>query len=407
MIHKTLGNNNLLHNKQHMKKIALWVLTAVALTSCGSKSNQMGEASNDFAVETIQSTSADLETSYPATIKGMQDIEIRPKVSGYLVKLLVDEGATVHKGQPLFLIDSEQYRAAVKSAQAQIRVCRANIATQKLTVDNKRMLFKQNIISSYDLQMAENTLASYEAQLAAAEAQLQSAQDNLNWCTVTSPADGVVGSIPYRVGSLVSASSAEPLTTVSNISKMYVYFSMTEKQLLALTRQAGGVNAAIQAMPSVTLKLSDGTTYSQSGKVSTISGVIDQSTGSVQMRATFDNAQHILRSGGTGAVLVPTHASDAIMVPQSATFDVQDKKFVYVVNADKTVATREITVLPQNNGQSYVVASGLRSGERIVVDGVNQLKNGQKINPITPAQLQANQKKEQQAMKDGKMPGEK
>ena len=389
-----------------MKKIALWVLTAVVLTSCGSKSNQMGEASNDFAVETVQTTSADLETSYPATIKGMQDIEIRPKVSGYLVKLLVDEGATVRKGQPLFLIDSEQYRAAVKSAQAQIRVCRANIATQKLTVDNKRMLFKQNIISSYDLKMAENTLASYEAQLASAEAQLQSAQDNLRWCTVTSPADGVVGSIPYRVGSLVSASSAEALTTVSNISKMYVYFSMTEKQLLALTREAGGVNAAIKKMPSVTLKLSDGTTYSQSGTVSTISGVIDQSTGSVQMRATFDNAQHILRSGGTGAVLVPTHASDAIMVPQSATFDVQDKKFVYVVNNDKTVATREITVLPQNDGQTYVVTSGLRPGDRIVVDGVNQLKTGQKINPITPAQLQANQKKEQQAMKDGKMPGQ-
>lgn len=395
-----------IHNKQHMKKIALWVLTAVVLTSCGSKSNQMGEASNDFAVETVQTTSADLETSYPATIKGMQDIEIRPKVSGYLVKLLVDEGATVRKGQPLFLIDSEQYRAAVKAAQAQIRVCRANIATQKLTVDNKRMLFKQNIISSYDLKMAENTLASYEAQLASAEAQLQSAQDNLNWCTVTSPADGVVGSIPYRVGSLVSASSAEPLTTVSNIAKMYVYFSMTEKQLLALTREAGGVNAAIKKMPSVSLKLSDGSTYSQSGTISTVSGVIDSSTGSVQMRATFDNAQHILRSGGTGSILVPTHATDAIIVPQSATFDVQDKKFVYVVNNDKTVATREITVLPQNNGQTYVVASGLRSGDRIVVDGVNQLKNGQKINPITPAQLKANQAKEQQAMKDGKMPGQ-
>ena len=389
-----------------MKKIALWVLTAVVLTSCGSKSNQMGEASNDFAVETVQTTTADLKTSYPATIKGMQDIEIRPKVSGYLVKLLVDEGSTVRKGQPLFLIDSEQYRAAVKAAQAQIRVCRANIATQRLTVENKRMLFKQNIISSYDLKMAENTLASYEAQLASAEAQLQSAQDNLRWCTVVSPADGVVGSIPYRVGSLVSAQSAEALTTVSNISKMYVYFSMTEKQLLALTREAGGVNAAIKKMPSVTLKLSDGTTYSPSGTVSTISGVIDQSTGSVQMRATFDNAQHILRSGGTGAVLVPTHANDAIMVPQSATFDVQDKKFVYVVNNDKTVATREITVLPQNDGQNYVITSGLRSGERIVVDGVNQLKNGQKINPITPAQLQANQKKEQQAMKDGKMPGQ-
>ena len=390
-----------------MKKIALWVLTAVVLTSCGSKSNKMGEASNDFAVETIQTTTADLKTSYPATIKGMQDIEIRPKVSGYLVKLLVDEGATVRKGQPLFLIDSEQYRATVKAAKAQIRVCRANIATQKLTVDNKRMLFKQNIISSYDLKMAENTLASYEAQLAAAEAQLQSAQDNLRWCTVTSPADGVVGSIPYRVGSLVSGQSAEALTTVSNISKMYVYFSMTEKQLLALTREAGGVNAAIKKMPAVSLVLSDGTTYSQSGTISTVSGVIDPSTGSVQMRATFDNAQHILRSGGTGSILIPTHASDAIMVPQSATFDVQDKKFVYVVNADKTVATREITVLPQNNGQTYVVASGLRAGERIVVDGVKQLKNGQKINPITLAQLKANQAKEQKAMKDGKMPGEK
>lgn len=390
-----------------MKKIALWVLTAVVLTSCGSKSNKMGEASNDFAVETIQTTTADLKTSYPATIKGMQDIEIRPKVSGYLVKLLVDEGATVRKGQPLFLIDSEQYRATVKAAKAQIRVCRANIATQKLTVDNKRMLFKQNIISSYDLKMAENTLASYEAQLAAAEAQLQSAQDNLRWCTVTSPADGVVGSIPYRVGSLVSGQSAEALTTVSNISKMYVYFSMTEKQLLALTREAGGVNAAIKKIPAVSLVLSDGTTYSQSGTISTVSGVIDPSTGSVQMRATFDNAQHILRSGGTGSILIPTHASDAIMVPQSATFDVQDKKFVYVVNADKTVATREITVLPQNNGQTYVVASGLRAGERIVVDGVNQLKNGQKINPITLAQLKANQAKEQKAMKDGKMPGEK
>ncbi len=390
-----------------MKKIALWVLTAVVLTSCGSKSKQMGEASNDFAVETVQTTTADLKTSYPATIKGMQDIEIRPKVSGYLVKLLVDEGSTVRKGQPLFLIDSEQYRAAVKAAKAQVKVCKANIATQKLTVENKRMLFKQNIISSYDLQMAENTLTSYEAQLAAAQAQLQSAQDNLSWCTVTSPADGVVGSIPYRVGSLVSAQSAEALTTVSNISKMYVYFSMTEKQLLALTREAGGINAAIKKMPAVSLVLSDGSTYSQSGTISTVSGVIDSSTGSVQMRATFDNAQHVLRSGGTGSILVPTHSNDAIMVPQSATFDVQDKKFVYVVNNDKSVATREITVLPQNDGQTYVVASGLRSGERIVVDGVNQLKNGQKINPITRAQLQANQKKEQQAMKDGKMPGEK
>ena len=389
-----------------MKKIALWMLSAALLTACGSKSSQMPEANKDFAVETLKTTEADLKTSYPATIKGMQDIEIRPKVSGYLTKLLVDEGATVRKGQPLFLIDSEQYQAAVNSAKAQVRVCKANIATQKLTVENKQALFDQKIISSYDLQMAKNTLESYEAQLAAAQASLQSAQDNLRWCTVTSPSDGVVGMIPYRVGSLVSASSAQPLTTVSNISQMYVYFSMTEKQLLGLTREQGGLSAAISKMPAVSLVLSDGTEYSQSGVVSTVSGVIDSNTGSVQMRATFDNAGHVLRSGGTGSILIPIHQKDAIMIPQKATYEIQNKKFVYVVGADNKVQSREIEVLVQNDGQNYVVSNGLKVGERIVIDGVNRLKNDMQINPITPAQAKAAEQKAKQALKDGKMPGQ-
>lgn len=389
-----------------MKKIALWMLSAALLTACGSKSSQMPEANKDFAVETVKTTEADLKTSYPATIKGMQDIEIRPKVSGYLTKLLVDEGATVRKGQPLFLIDSEQYQAAVNSAKAQVRVCKANIATQKLTVENKQALFDQKIISSYDLQMAKNTLESYEAQLAAAQASLQSAQDNLRWCTVTSPSDGVVGMIPYRVGSLVSASSAQPLTTVSNISQMYVYFSMTEKQLLGLTREQGGLSAAISKMPAVSLVLSDGTEYSETGVVSTVSGVIDSNTGSVQMRATFDNAGHVLRSGGTGSILIPIHQKDAIMIPQKATYEIQNKKFVYVVGTDNKVQSREIEVLVQNDGQNYVVSNGLKVGERIVIDGVNRLKNDMQINPITPAQAKAAEQKAKQALKDGKMPGQ-
>lgn len=382
------------------------MLSAALLTACGSKSSQMPEANKDFAVETVKTTEADLKTSYPATIKGMQDIEIRPKVAGYLTKLLVDEGATVRKGQPLFLIDSEQYQAAVNSAKAQVRVCKANIATQKLTVENKQALFDQKIISSYDLQMAKNTLESYEAQLAAAQASLQSAQDNLRWCTVTSPSDGVVGMIPYRVGSLVSASNAQPLTTVSNISQMYVYFSMTEKQLLGLTREQGGLSAAISKMPAVSLVLSDGTEYSQSGVVSTVSGVIDSNTGSVQMRATFDNAGHVLRSGGTGSILIPIHQKDAIMIPQKATYEIQNKKFVYVVGTDNKVQSREIEVLVQNDGQNYVVSNGLKVGERIVIDGVNRLKNDMQITPITPAQAKAAEQKAKQALKDGKMPGQ-
>lgn len=389
-----------------MKKTALWALAALLFASCGQKSQNIGEAGNDYTVVTLQPKDVELNTAYPATIKGMQDIEIRPKVSGYLTQLLVDEGATVRKGQPLFKIDDVQYRAAVNQAIASVNVVKANINTQKLTVENKKMLHAKQIISDYDLQTAINQLASLEAQLQQAEAALQSARDNLRYCTVTSPGDGVVGVIPYRVGSLVSASSAQPLTTVSSINEMYVYFSMTEKQLLALTREQGGLNEALKNMPPVTLVLSDGTTYSETGKVSTISGVIDPSTGAVQMRATFSNAQRVLRSGGTGSVLMPNNQKGAIVIPQKATYEIQNKKFVYVVDAKNKVQSREIQVLVQNDGQNYVVSDGLKAGERIVVDGVNNLKNGMDIKPITPEQADKNVQQQKQALKDGKMPGQ-
>ena len=389
-----------------MKKTALWALAALLFVSCGQKEKDMGEAGNDYAVVTLQPKDIELSTAYPATIKGMQDIEIRPKVSGYLTQLLVDEGATVRKGQALFKIDDVQYQAAVNQAQASVNVVKANINTQKLTVENKKMLHSKQIISDYDLQTAINQLASLEAQLQQAEAALQSARDNLRYCTVTSPGDGVVGVIPYRVGSLVSASSAQPLTTVSSINEMYVYFSMTEKQLLALTREQGGLNEAMKNMPPVTLVLSDGTTYSETGKVSTISGVIDPSTGAVQMRATFSNAQHVLRSGGTGSVLMPNNQKGAIVIPQKATYEIQNKKFVYVVDAKNKVQSREIQVLVQNDGQNYVVSNGLKAGERIVVDGVDKLKNDMEIKPITPEQANKNVEQQKQALKDGKMPGQ-
>lgn len=389
-----------------MKKTALWALAALLFASCGQKSQNIGEAGNDYAVVTLQPKDVELNTAYPATIKGMQDIEIRPKVSGYLTQLLVDEGATVRKGQPLFKIDDVQYRAAVNQAIASVNVVKANINTQKLTVENKKMLHAKQIISDYDLQTAINQLASLEAQLQQAEAALQSARDNLRYCTVTSPGDGVVGVIPYRVGSLVSASSAQPLTTVSSINEMYVYFSMTEKQLLALTREQGGLNEALKNMPPVTLVLSDGTTYSETGKVSTISGVIDPQTGAVQMRATFSNAQRVLRSGGTGSVLMPNNQKGAIVIPQKATYEIQNKKFVYVVDAKNKVQSREIQVLVQNDGQNYVVSNGLKAGERIVVDGVDKLKNDMEIKPITPEQANKNVEQQKQALKDGKMPGQ-
>lgn len=389
-----------------MKKIAYLTLVLALATACGDKKSGMPGSSNDFAVVTVKATDADLNTSYPATIKGQQDIEIRAKVSGHITRVLVDEGATVRKGQALFEIDRTQYAAAVKAAEAQINVVKSQIATQELTVANKKMLLDKAIISKYDYDMATNSLESLKAQLAAAKAQYLNAKDQLSFCTITSPSNGVVGEIPYRVGSLVSASTVEPLTTVSNIAKMYVYFSMTEKQLLGLSRESGGVNEAITKMPAVRLMLADGSEYGNPGVISAISGVIDQATGSVQIRADFDNAGHILRSGGTGSVLIPTHASNVIIIPQKATYEIQDKKFVYTVGKDNKAKSTEITVLPQNDGKDYVVTSGLKAGDRIVVEGINKLKNEMEINPITPAESQAKQAKAQQHMKDGKLPTE-
>lgn len=370
-------------------KGAAYSLTALLAFSCGN-SQQGGMPALSLAVMTVEPTSQELNSAYPATIKGQQDIEIRARVSGYITKLCVDEGAVVHKGQPLFLIDAVPYQKAVQAAEAAVEVAKANVATTQLTVDSKTELHAQNIISDYDLQTAKNSLASAKAALAQAEAQLASARNDLSYTTITSPSDGVVGTIPFRVGSLVGTTTQEPLTVVSDINKMFVYFSMNEKQLLALTRQKdGSVNSMIGAMPEVQLQLADGTMYPAKGKIETLSGVIDLSTGAVQMRATFPNAQRLLRSGGTGTVLIPSVLDSALLIPQSATYEVQDKKFVYVLGDSSKVKNTEITVFPLDNGKQYVVTSGLKPGEQVVVEGVAMLRDGMPIQPITPEQSAA------------------
>ena len=374
-----------------MKSRIAYLALCLTLAGCGNGS-QIPQASNEYAVRDVTTSVCNLSTSYPATIKGIQDIEIRPKVGGFITKVHVDEGDFVHKGQVLFSIDRVQYEAAVKSAEAAVRVAKTTVGTQELTVKNKKMLHSQGIISDYDMEMAENELASAQAQLASANAQLVDAKNNLSFCSVTSPSDGVVGTIPYRVGSLVSSTTAEPLTTVSNISQMYVYFSMTEKQLLEYTKGTDGVQGALAAIPPVNLRLVDGSLYDQTGKVTNVSGVIDIATGSVSMRATFDNPQKILRSGGTGSIVIPVRDSSAIQVPQKATYEIQDKRFVYVVGKDNKVKNTEITVLSQNDGTNYVVTSGLKVGDRIVVEGINTLNDGMAIKPVTEAQAAANRR---------------
>lgn len=385
-----------------MKKSRLVLLAAslVFLASCGQSKQSAGNAP-EIAVMEVATTTANLTNSYPATIKGKQDVEIRPMVSGFITKLHVDEGAVVRKGQVLFSIDPVQYQAAVQTAKAAVETAKAALSTQELTTANKRELNKKQIVSDYDLKMAENQLAQSKAALAQAEAQLVNAENNLSYTEVTSPSDGVVGTIPYRVGSLVSASIATPLTTVADISEMYAYFSMTERQLLNLIREGGSMKEILDKLPDVHLQLIDGTMYPDTGRVETISGVIDQATGSVNLRALFPNDHNILRSGGTGNVVFPNPLENIIMIPQSATTEIQDKKFVYVLQPDNTIKNTEIKVFTLNDGQYYYVMEGLKQGDKVVIEGVQALKDGQAITPITPADKEAEYQKALQDQRDG------
>ena len=382
-------------------RIALFTLGCLALVSCG-KQQGMPSADNKFVVETLVTQEANLTTSYPASIKSQQDVAINPKVSGHIVKVYVTEGQEVQAGQPLFLIDPVQYQAAVTAATAQVNVIKANLENQSLTVENKKMLHAKGIISDFDLKSAENQLASLNAQLEAAKAQLTNAKDQLSFCTVTSPTSGVVGEINYRQGTLASPGMSKPLTNISNLEKMYIYFSMSEKQVLGL----GGQAAALKSFPEINLRLSNGKEYNYKGKVAAISGIIDANTGSIQVRAEFPNPERMLRSGGTGSIEVPTQDSAAVMVPQIAVVEVQEKKFVYTLGADNKVNYTEITVLTQNDGQNYIVTSGVKAGDKIVVEGITRLKNGMEITPITAAERAEIEQKSQQHMADKKLPNQ-
>ncbi len=361
--------------------------TIFGLTSCGEKTQQTGDMTPEIATITVAEGTSDLASNYAATIKGKTDIDVRPLVSGFITKVHVDEGQRVSKGQTLFTLDQVQYQAAVDQALAQVNAARTAVESARLTADNKQRLFDKNIISEYENQLAKNQLSQAEAQLSQANAALTTARKNLSYTVVTAPSDGFVGSIPNREGSLASPSMVTPLTTVSDNSDIYAYFSINEKDILNLTNEGKkSLNEAISELPDVQLQLADGTIYPEPGKVATVSGVIDSSTGAANVRARFKNINGMLRSGSTGRILIPNRMSNVILVPQRATFEIQDRRFVYVVNdSNKTVAT-PVEISPMNDGKQFIVTSGLTPGQRIVVEGVGtKVKDNMPIKPVDAA----------------------
>lgn len=372
---------------------------AALLVSCGGSQGKPDFGDNEYAVRTIGAANADLQTTYPATFKGVQDVEIRPKVGGFITKILVKEGQQVSAGQVLFTLDDVQYRADVNRCQAAVTSAQSALNTAKLSYDNAQKLYAANVIGDFELQSTRNQYESAQASLGQAQAALAAAKEALRYCTVTAPTSGVVGSLPYKVGALVGSSMNPAFTTVSNGSQVDVYFSMNEKELMQLVRENGSVQAAISKMPALKLQLADGTTYGSEGKVVKASGVIDPTTGSTSLIAAFPNPQRLIKSGGSGKVIMPYVSTNVIIIPQDATVEVQDKYFVYVVGKDNKVKYTEVTVDPQNDGQNYIITSGIKKGDRIVVYGVNQLSEGMEIKPLTEAEYAKKMKKAEELSK--------
>ena len=380
-----------------MKKLMMFAAVAATLVSCGGGGGRPTFGDNEFPVTTAGTSSADMQSTYPATIKGVQDVEIRPKVQGFITQINVKEGQTVSVGQILFVLDNATYQAQVRQAQASVNTAQQQVNTAQLTYENSKQLHANKVIGDYELQTSQNTYESAKAQLAQAQAVLASAREQLSFCYVKSAASGVVGTLPFKNGALVSASNT--LTTVSNISSMEVYFSVTEKDAMALSA------AGLGSLPPVKLQLADGSIYAHEGKVIKMSGVIDQATGTVQLIATFTNPEKLLKSGGAGTIIIPRQATSAIIIPQSCVSEVQNKKFVYTLGKDNKVKYTEIKVDPQDDGNSFIVTDGLKAGDKYVTNGITKLNDGMEIVPITPERYKQKIEEQAKAMSAGDIVG--
>ena len=360
--------------KQKLSGAAL--LLAACMGSCreaAAPQQQIG-----YSVLTVEPTNVTLTESYSASVRGRQDIEIYPQVSGTIQRVCVKEGEKVQRGQSLFVIDRVPYEAALRTAVANVHAAEAQVETARITYESKQELFRRNVVSEFDLSTARNALAVAEASLEQARAEETNARNSLSYTEVKSPADGVVGTIPYRVGALVGPTAAQPLTTVADNSEMYVYFSMSENRLQELVMRYGSLDRTLEEMPAVRLRLNDGSIYAEEGRIESISGVLNPETGSGSLRAVFPNPNRVLFSGGTGNVVIPQQLENAISIPQEATYELQDKIFVYRVIDGRAVATR-VEVSPIHDGVNYTVTKGLSAGDRIVTTGVGLLNDGDEI----------------------------
>lgn len=363
------------------------LIVIAALNSCGSASAPDGGGYGampppQLPVLAVTTAPATTYREYPASLEGKVNIEIRPQVEGYLEKIYVDEGAYVKAGQPLFKIDSRVYGEQLNNAKSSLLAAQANVAKAQVEVDRLVPLVENKVISDVQLKTAR---AAYDAAVAAAEqakAVVGNAQINVGYTVVKAPASGYIGRIPFKTGSLVGKGEDQPLTLLSDVTEIYAYFSLSEPDFIAFKNQFAGntIEEKIRKVPAVELLLADGSAYAQKGKISTVEGQFNRTTGAITFRATFPNAGGTLRTGNTGKIRISQLLNEVLVVPQASTFEIQDKVFVYVVGDSNKVAGRPITVAGKT-AYYYFVGSGLKAGDKIVFAGAGNLQEGMMIVP--------------------------
>ena len=354
------------------------LLTILMLSGACNEQGTVQTESKTYPRLKVEYSDRLINSSFPATLRGRQTVEIRPQVSGMITEIRINEGDPVRKDSILFVIDQTQYKAEYEIAVANVQSAEAALSTARLVLESTRDLFANEVVSEFDLMTAQNDLVEAEAKLALAKAEEPRAYHPLSSPEVRSPGNGVASLTPDRVGALVSSTIAEPLVKVSDDSQIYAYFSMAENQMLDMILETGSLQNAFSNIPEVQLEMSNGRLYDQSGKITALSGTIDQTTGAISIRASFPNRRHILRDGGSGSVIIPHQMNDCIVIPQSATFEIQDRIFVYKV-VDGKASSTQIKVASVNNGSEYVVESGLEVGDVIIAEGAGLIQEGTEI----------------------------
>ena len=366
------------------RDLSLLLMSSMVLlfSSCGSREEQISPPIDVDFLE-IKATAATIEKKYPGQIEGSVNVDIKAQVSGYLDKIYVKEGDYVQKGQTLFSIKADVYNEQVQSSQAALKTALAMEETAFIELEKIKPLVSGQVVSDIQLKTAEASYASAKAQVAQARAVLGSSQINANFTLIKAPVSGYIGRIPNRVGNLITSSDTTPLTTLSEIDQVFVYFSLSEADYISFAKdlQSG------EGSDIVKLVIADGSIYEHEGKLEAASGNIDATTGSISFKAVFPNPNKILRSGGTAKVILSKNIQSAVLIPMASVKDIQDKLFVFALADSNKVAMKTIEI-KGNSGNYYILKSGLNNNEKIAINRIDELTEGVKVAPVISADIE-------------------